>query len=111
MPTQSLITFSQPALAYIRKIMAKAEKANAYLRFGLRAGGCAGFKYYMGVEETIGEHDIVIKIEDLTLLIDTQELPMIEGTMVDFEENLNGSGLKMQNPNFGHRCGCGKSVG
>ena len=75
------------------------------------AGGCAGFKYMMGLETTSRSGDIVIEQEGVKLFIDDKSQPLVSGMRIDFVTSLENSGFVFENPNAASKCACGKSFG
>ena len=45
------------------------------------------------------------------LLVDSKSAVYLVGTTVDYVDDLNGSGFKIENPNATSTCGCGQSFG
>ena len=45
----------------------------------------------------------------IRLLVDSQSLPYVRGSMIDFVDGLQGAGFKVDNPNVIAACGCGSS--
>jgi iron-sulfur cluster assembly protein len=92
------------------KEMKKEEKDNVYLRFGVKGGGCSGLSYSLGFDEEVNEDlDIVQEINEIPVIIHKPDIPVIEGTTIDFKQNLMGGGFSIENPNAILSCGCGSS--
>jgi iron-sulfur cluster assembly protein len=104
-----MITLSSMALAKVKEIMVKEEKADWKLRMGVRGGGCSGFKYVLGFDNQITPEDQEFKQEGVSLVCDTRSYLYLNGTEIDFEDGLNGSGFVFKNPNARKSCGCGQS--
>jgi iron-sulfur cluster assembly protein len=85
-----------------------AEVAMAGLRVGVRGGGCSGFQYQLAFDEE-RPGDVVFESHGLRLLVDNESLPFVRGSEIDYEENLQGAGFKVNNPNVVAACGCGSS--
>ena len=45
----------------------------------------------------------------ILVLVDSDSLPFVRGSQIDFEESLQGAGFKVNNPNVVAACGCGSS--
>jgi len=75
---------------------------------GVRGGGCSGFQYQLAFDEQ-RDGDIVFESHDLKLLVDEESLPFVRGSVIDYEESLQGAGFKVENPNVVAACGCGSS--
>ncbi len=93
-----------------RRVSAIAGKLGkpAVLRLSVDGGGCAGFsyKFEMGEPE---DDDSVSSTGGVTLVVDPTSLDLIDGSTVDFVEDLGGASFKVTNPNAASGCGCGSS--
>ena len=43
------------------------------------------------------------------MLVDKLDLPVVDGTVIDFKQSLVGGGFTIENPNASLSCGCGSS--
>ena len=84
------------------------ELGLAGLRVGVRGGGCSGFQYQLAFDEQ-RESDVVFESHGLKLLVDGESLRYVDGSVIDYEESLQGAGFKVSNPNVVAACGCGSS--
>jgi len=84
---------------------------NCGLRIGIKGGGCSGFSYTLGFDETTKEGDKIIEHDGLRLFVDGKSLFYLTGTELDFSDGLNGKGFIFNNPNAVKTCGCGQSFG
>ena len=88
------------------------QKENGkYLRVAVLPGGCAGFSYDFAVESAVGKDDIVFDFKGLNILVSKFHLPLLKGFKIDYQENIQGAGLAVENPNATKACGCGHSFG
>jgi iron-sulfur cluster assembly protein len=79
------------------------------LRVGVKGGGCSGFSYTLGFDDTFSEVDQVSEIAGVRVVCDPKSFLYLNGTEIDFEDNLMGRGFKFGNPNAAKSCGCGES--
>jgi iron-sulfur cluster assembly protein len=86
----------------------QADVSLAGLRVGVRGGGCSGFQYQLAFDEQ-RESDVVFESHGLKLLVDSASLPYVDGSIIDYQESLQGAGFKVENPNVVAACGCGSS--
>jgi iron-sulfur cluster assembly protein len=86
----------------------QSDVSMAGLRVGVRGGGCSGFQYQLAFDEQ-REGDVVFESHGLKLLVDNESLPFVRGSVIDYEESLQGAGFKVNNPNVVAACGCGSS--
>lgn len=85
------------------------EPAKLYLRVGVKGGGCSGFSYSLDLTETKAENDEVWEQFGVDVVCDSKSQLYLEGTTVDFKDELMGRGFVFQNPNATSSCGCGSS--
>ena len=78
------------------------------LRLAVDGGGCAGFSYRFALGD-LEEGDAVTVTDGVTLVVDPVSLGLVEGSQVDYVEDLGGSSFKVTNPNASSGCGCGSS--
>ena len=93
-----------------RRVAAIADKLGkpAVLRLSVDGGGCAGFSYKFEMGEA-EDGDLVSDTDGVRLVVDPTSLDLIDGSTVDFVEDLGGSAFKVTNPNAASGCGCGSS--
>ena len=82
---------------------------NLNLRVYVTGGGCSGFQYGFSFDKVIDEEDTCITKNGANLVIDSLSLQYLEGSTVDYTEDLMGSKFVITNPNATTTCGCGES--
>jgi iron-sulfur cluster assembly protein len=80
-----------------------------FLRVGVKGGGCSGFSYVMNLEPSPARGDEIFESEGLKLFVDPKSYLYLEGTMVDFNDDLTQRGFVFKNPGSSGTCGCGAS--
>ena len=101
------LTLSPSAAKRVAFIANKQGKP-AVLRLAVDGGGCAGFSYRFALGE-VEDGDSVTSTDGVTLVVDPVSLDLVEGSQVDFIEDLGGAAFKVTNPNAASGCGCGSS--
>ena len=82
------------------------------MRIGTRKSGCTGYAYVVDFADEVGDHDQRIESAGITLVVDRDSIPHLDGMTIDFVRNsLLNSGFEFINPNAKSACGCGESVG
>ncbi|WP_276301230.1 HesB/IscA family protein [Halorussus lipolyticus] len=81
----------------------------AGLRLFVQQGGCAGLSYGMRFDEEAEEDDTIYEHHGLRVFVDPASMNYIEGSVVDYEDGLQGEGFHVDNPNVVSECGCGES--
>lgn len=79
------------------------------IRVGVKGGGCSGFSYTLGFEDTLREDDMTFDHGPILIACDPKSFLYLNGIEIDFEESLMGRGFKFKNPNAKGSCGCGES--
>jgi iron-sulfur cluster assembly accessory protein len=102
------VTLSERAAKRIERLLAK-EAAGMALRVSVSGGGCSGFQYGFDFDTARAPDDLVIERGGAVVLIDPVSLPYMEGSEIDFVDDLIGQAFKIHNPNATASCGCGTS--
>ncbi len=98
------------ARAQIEEMMKEEDQETVRLRFGVKGGGCSGLSYSLGFDYDVNEElDAKEEINGIPVTIFKQDIPIIEGTTIDFKQNMMGGGFTIDNPNAIVSCGCGSS--
>ena len=89
-----------------------------HLRVGVKGGGCSGFSYVLDLTETKKDGDeqwdftfeVVKGVPfNLSVICDPKSFLYLNGTTVDFKDEVMGRGFVFENPNANTTCGCGSS--
>jgi iron-sulfur cluster assembly protein len=80
-----------------------------FLRLGVKGGGCSGFNYSLDLTDAKGEMDEEFDSEGIKLVCDPKSYLYLNGTELDFKDEIMGRGFVFNNPNATHTCGCGSS--
>ena len=107
--TPKTIALTPSAIDWVKRIRSKEEKDGQALRLGVKAGGCSGFSYFMGFTTAEKPGDLVLVYDGLTVYVDPRSLEVLDGTTVDYERGLLGTGIQFKNPRVKKSCGCGES--
>jgi iron-sulfur cluster assembly accessory protein len=92
----------------IAALLAK-EPAGSMLRVSVNGGGCSGFQYDIAFDTKRQADDIVVERDGATVLVDPVSVPFLQGSVLDFVDDLMGQAFRVQNPNATSSCGCGTS--
>ncbi len=106
------ITLTETAAKEIKSIIKDQSlpEKETKLRVGVKGGGCSGFSYLLDLtEEPIGESDEEMDSNGIRIVVDNKSLLYLEGTEIDFRDEVMGRGFVFKNPNATTTCGCGSS--
>jgi iron-sulfur cluster assembly accessory protein len=104
-----MINLTDSAVNAVKSAIATSGQQGGGLRIMVEAGGCAGFKYMMGIAEEANPDDTVIERDGVKVFVDNKSHEHLAGTTIDFVVALEGSGFTFDNPNARSNCSCGKS--
>jgi iron-sulfur cluster assembly protein/iron-sulfur cluster insertion protein len=103
-----MITLSPRAAAQVRTMQTELNAPSKRLRVFVESGGCSGFQYGMSFDEPKPD-DTQFESEGVPVIMDAASLAYLNGSVVDFDDGLQGKGFEIKNPNAQSTCGCGKS--
>jgi len=79
------------------------------LRASIKGGGCSGFIYTLDLARQPDEFDEVFESNGVRIVCDPKSYLYLNGTTIDFRDELMGRGFVFNNPNAKQTCGCGAS--
>ena len=98
------------AAARIAEIVADTKPvAEAALRVAVLAGGCSGFQYRFELDPNVGSDDLIIRRGSVRVVVDAVSMDLLNGSELDYTDELMGSHFAVRNPNAKSACGCGTS--
>lgn len=110
------VRLTPAAAEKVREIAAQQGfKGDYYLFVGVKGGGCSGLQFVLDLRDAEqmppAETDELFHSQDVLISCDLKSYIVgnLAGTLLDYESSLMRSGFKFENPNFQHKCGCGKS--
>ena len=122
------VTVTENAARAVRDIMKEQDldPEAIRLRVGVKGGGCSGFSYLLDLTEKkrdtdeVWEYDFTFEPAEtpaatdpeaftLRIVCDPKSYLYLNGTVIDFKDELMGRGFVFNNPNATSTCGCGSS--
>ena len=79
------------------------------MRVAVRGGGCSGFEYALDFEKNTRDNDTVLEYDGLKIYVDAVSSRYLDGTIIDYQLGMAGTGFKFSNPHAVGTCGCGSS--
>ena len=120
MATTSLIKVSEAAAEKLSDILKEQGEEGGMLRVMVSPSPDGGYQHVLGVESEPKDDDIVIEAHSISVVIDGESAPLLEGAEIDYVDGLMRSGFVISNPNIentsgggcgGGGCGCGGGGG
>lgn len=108
-PEAAPLVVTENAVRRIHNLREKEGRPNAQLRMRIIAGGCSGMQYRMDLADTPRPTDTIVSRDDAKVFVDPKSMVYLQGSTLDYEEDLLGGQFKIVNPNAKHSCSCGLS--
>lgn len=103
------LRLSPAAIARIRHLADDEGNDLLKLRVFVTGGGCSGFQYGFAFEERAADDDTLVEQDGAALIVDSLSFPYLQGSTVDYVEDLSGARFRIDNPNATTTCSCGLS--
>ncbi len=105
---QAPVTLSANAARRLKQISAD-EGRPVMLRVAVEGGGCSGFQYRFDLVEAAEADDLKVERDGAAALVDVVSLALLNGSEIDFADELAAAEFRVHNPNARSSCGCGVS--
>lgn len=105
------INLSETAAREVKTIIEQQEldAQKIRLRVGVKGGGCSGFSYLLDLTEQERDTDEIFEEHGIKVVCDPKSYLYLNGTSIDFKDEIMGRGFVFNNPNANSSCGCGSS--
>lgn len=105
-----MIRVSDSAVEQVQKLKTdQSVSQEAFIRVGVKGGGCSGLTYMMDFDTELKDEDKVFEDKGVKIVVDKKSFLYLVGTELDYAGGLNGKGFSFINPNANRTCGCGES--
>ena len=104
-----MITITESAKTKILDLLAEEGNPDLALRTFVQGGGCSGMSYGFTFDEITNEDDFEVPLEKFKVLVDSASMQYLQGSSIDYKEDIQGSQFVISNPNAQTTCGCGSS--
>jgi iron-sulfur cluster assembly protein len=103
------VSMTPAAVGRVKELMTTQKLENAFLRMGVRGGGCSGMTYDLQFDSELRKHDKQFEVEGVKVVVDVKSYLYLNGTTLDFVTQGLTGGFTFVNPNAKSSCGCGTS--
>ena len=104
-----MITITESAKVKILDLFAEEGNPDLKLRTFVQGGGCSGMSYGFTFDEEFNEDDFEFPIGEFRVIVDAMSMQYLQGSEIDYKEDLSGSSFSIKNPGATSTCGCGSS--
>lgn len=110
-----MLEVTSPALEKLKEVMEEQGETDSSLRVIATPAEQGGVQYMMTLENESQSEDIILQMDGVKLLMDSDSAPFLEDATIDYVEDLTRVGFVINNPMFatggcgsgGGGCGCG----
>jgi iron-sulfur cluster assembly accessory protein len=102
-----VLSLTEKAARQIAELLG-ADAATKGLRIFVDAGGCSGLQYQMQFN-TQQPGDLAFDQHGVKLFVDETSSTFLQGSTIDYSDDLASTGFRITNPNAKSTCGCGTS--
>jgi iron-sulfur cluster assembly protein/iron-sulfur cluster insertion protein len=103
------ITLTDAAASKVAELVEQEGNPDLALRVAVRPGGCSGFSYEMFFDTDVADDDQTSTFGPVKVVVDPASASLLQGSVLDFKDGLQGAGFSINNPNASRTCGCGQS--
>lgn len=106
-----MVTLTQKAAQKVKFYLEQENLGkDGFLRVSVQNSGCAGFSYDLQFDNHLDPNaDETFEQDGIKVVIDKQSLAYLDGTTIDYVENLTKAGFAFNNPKSTGGCSCGSS--
>ena len=103
------LVLSESAARRVAWLIEQEDREDLMLRVSVSGGGCSGFQYGFSFDDQRNEDDRTFSRDGVTVVVDEASLDLLNGSTIDYVEELIGASFQIKNPQASSSCGCGSS--
>lgn len=103
------LELSEAAVTQVKNLMKEQNLQGAFLRMGVKGGGCSGLSYSLEFDTELGPHDKSFEVDGIKVVVDAKSYLYLVGTTLDYVTQGLTGGFTFLNPKAKSTCGCGTS--
>jgi iron-sulfur cluster assembly protein len=103
------VELSPEAVKRVKEIQGEQNLERAFLRMGVKGGGCSGLSYNLEFDTEQGKHDKEFDIDGVKVVVDVKSYLYLNGSTLDYVKHGLTGGFTFVNPKAKSSCGCGSS--
>jgi len=103
------VELSPVAVKRGKELMESQHLENAFLRMGVKGGGCSGLSYNLEFDTELQKFDKQFEVDGVKVVVDAKSYLYLNGTTLDYVAQGLTGGFAFVNPNAKASCGCGTS--
>ncbi|MBL4772225.1 MAG: iron-sulfur cluster assembly accessory protein [Alcanivoracaceae bacterium] len=99
---------TETAANRIKKFIAQDPEAKGF-KINIKKTGCSGWGYEVEMPHKLNKDDVICEDKGVNLIASKETLKLIDGTIIDFEQQGINHIFVYKNPKATGECGCGES--
>jgi len=103
------VNVSPTAVKRVKELMVSQHLDNAFLRMGVKGGGCSGLQYNLEFDTELSKFDKQFEVDGVKVVVDVKSYLYLNGSTLDWVTQGLTGGFTFVNPNAKSSCGCGTS--
>jgi iron-sulfur cluster assembly protein len=103
------VELSPAAVKRVKELLESQNLQDAFLRMGVKGGGCSGLTYNLEFDTEVGRHDKQFEVDGVKVVVDMKSYLYLNGSTLDYVTQGLTGGFTFVNPNAKASCGCGTS--
>jgi len=103
------VSLTPVAVSRVKELMTTQSLDHAFLRMGVRGGGCSGMTYDLQFDSELRKHDKEFEVDGVKVVVDVKSYLYLNGTTLDYVTQGLTGGFTFVNPKAKSSCGCGTS--
>lgn len=104
------VSLSEAAVKQVKNLKKTQNlPETAFLRMGVKGGGCSGLMYSLEFDSELSPHDKEFEIDGVKVVVDRKSYLYLNGTTLDYVTQGLTGGFTFLNPQAKSSCGCGTS--
>ncbi len=109
MGNEKMCKITESASKKLTSILTRQGRPQGALRIAVVGGGCSGLQYKMDLVDGPANRDIMVRSMEVNVVIDPKSALFVQGSLLDYSDDLQKGGFKVTNPNAAAHCSCGES--
>ncbi len=103
------VNVSPAAVKRVKEMMESQNLQGAFLRMGIKGGGCSGLQYNLEFDTEMGKFDKQFEVDGVKVVVDVKSYLYLNGSTLDWVTQGLTGGFTFMNPKAKSSCGCGTS--
>ena len=103
------VSLTPTAVKRVKDLLQTQNLEHAFLRMGVKGGGCSGLSYNLEFDTEVGKFDKQFEVDGVKVVVDAKSYLYLNGSTLDWVSQGLTGGFTFVNPNAKSSCGCGTS--